>query len=156
MKVNTKIRYGLRAMLEFGLHENIKANAGLGLHQKEIAQHQNLSEKYLDPIINGLKVAGLIINISGKKSGYILAKPQSEISIYDVYRAFEPELSIIHCQNKPVTCFISRICIANEYWMDLNDVITKHMKSVTLEDVVKKHIKVKKSFEKAGKIDRCK
>jgi len=154
MKVNTKIRYGLRAMLELGLNENKKDFTGL--YQKEIAEHQNLSEKYLDPIIGSLKASGLIMNAGGKKSGYILARPKQEITIYDIYRAFEPELSIIHCMNKPVTCFISRICVANEYWMDLNDVITKHMKSVTLDKIVKKHITIKKKIEKTSNTDHCK
>ena len=54
MKVNTKIRYGLRAMLEFGLNED-KRNF-TGLYQKDIAENQNLSEKYLDPIIGALKI----------------------------------------------------------------------------------------------------
>ena len=154
MKVNTKIRYGLRAMLEFGLNENKKDFKPL--YQKEIAENQNLSEKYLDPIISSLKISGLIINAGGKKSGYILAKPKNKITIYDIYRAFEPELSIIHCVNKPVTCFISRICIANEYWMDLNEVITKHMKSVTLDEMIKKHINVKKRIESTSNTKHCK
>ncbi len=154
MKVNTKIRYGLRAMLEFGLNERKKNFTGL--HQKEIAENQNLSEKYLDPIIGALKSNGLIMNAGGKKSGYLLARPSQEITIYDVYRSFEPELSIIHCMNKPVTCFISRICVASEYWMDLNDVITNHMKSVTLDMIVKKHIKTKKRVDQANAVAHCK
>lgn len=154
MKVHTKIRYGLRAMLEFGLNEG-KKNC-TGLLQKEIAAHQNISEKYLDPIIYGLKTAGLIINAAGKGSGYILAQPMHKISIYDIYRAFEPELSIIHCQNKPLTCFISRICVANEYWMDLNEVITNHMKKVTLDDMVKKHVRIRRRIMKSGSIGHCK
>jgi Rrf2 family transcriptional regulator, iron-sulfur cluster assembly transcription factor len=153
MKVHTKIRYGLRAMLEFGLNESKKNFTGL--HQKEIAQHQNLSEKYLDPIITSLKVSGLIMNAGGKKSGYLLARPKEEITIYDVYRAFEPELSIIHCQNKPITCFISRICVANEYWMDLNEVITNHMKSVTLNEIVLKHVRIKRTIQKDISTGHC-
>jgi Rrf2 family protein len=154
MKVNTKIRYGLRALLELGLNENKKNFSGL--HQKEIAEHQNLSEKYLDPIIGALKASGLIMNAGGKKSGYLLAKPKQEITIYDIYRAFEPELSIIHCIDKPVTCFISEICVANQYWMSLNDVITEHMKSVTLDMIVKKHIKIKKRIEQSSAVSHCK
>lgn len=154
MKVNTKIRYGLRAMLEFGLNESIKNFTVL--YQKDIAKHQHLSEKYLDPIIASLKVAGLIMNAGGKKSGYVLSRPKEDISVFDIYRAFEPELSIIHCLDKPVTCFISRICIANEYWMNLNDVITNHMKSMTLDEIVKKHLKVSKNILKSKSIEHCK
>jgi Rrf2 family protein len=152
MKINTKIRYGLRTMLELGLPDN-KA----GLFQKDIAKNQQLSEKYLDPIIAALKISGLITNVSGKKSGYVLNRPASEITVYDIYRAFEPELAIVHCVNKPVTCFVSRICVANEYWAGLNETITKYLKNSTLEDIVKRHLKIKKNLNKANaSIEHCK
>jgi len=152
MKVNTKIRYGLRTIIELGLHDE-----KTGMYQKDIAMNQQLSEKYLDPIVSALKIAGLITNLGGKKSGYILNKPKSEITIYDIYRAFEPELAIIHCTNKPVTCFISRICVANEYWMGLNDTITKYLKNTTLDDIIKKHLKIKKSITNSNNsVEHCK
>lgn len=150
MKVNTKIRYGLKAMVEIGLNQSKKNFTGL--YQKEIAAHQNLSEKYLDPIMAALKTSGLIVNAAGKKSGYILAKPMQEITVYDIYRAYEPELSIIHCTNKPEACFISCVCVANEYWMDLNNTISNHMKTVTLASMVKKHLDIKKEIDKARNI----
>jgi Rrf2 family protein len=150
MKVNTKIRYGLRAMIELGLHDE-----KTGIFQKDIAKNQQISEKYLDPIISSLKASGLIINIGGKKSGYILNKPMNEITIYDIYRSFEPELSIIHCTNKPVTCFVSRICVANEFWMGLNENITEFLKKTTLEKIVKKHVKINHNIQKTAAINHC-
>jgi len=152
MRINTKVRYGLRTLIELGLHEN-----EAGMFQKDIAKNQQLSEKYLDPIIASLKTTGLVTNVGGKKSGYILGKPTSEIAIYDIYRTFEPELSIIHCTNKPVTCFISRICVANEYWMGLNEVMTDYLKKTTLEDLIKQHKKIQKKISKENQtIVHCK
>jgi Rrf2 family protein len=151
MKINTKIRYGLRIMIELGLHKGKD-----GMFQKDIAKNQQLSEKYLDPLIASLKTSGLIINVKGKKSGYMLNKPADEITIYDIYRAFEPELSIIHCTNKPVTCFVSRICVANEFWQGMNDTMTKYMMKTTLQDMLKKHLKIKKNIEMTNAIDHCK
>ena len=152
MKINTKIRYGLRTAIELGLHD-----AETGMFQKDIAKNQKLSEKYLDMIICSLKVAGIVKNAGGKKSGYILSRPKSEITIYDIYKAFEEDIEIIHCTNKPVTCFVSRICVANEYWLGLNDVIIKYLKDTTLDDIIKKHLKIKKNIEKMNAaIDHCK
>jgi Rrf2 family protein len=142
MKVNTKVRYGLRAMIEIAL------SGRQGIFQKDIAKNQQLSDKYLDHIIASLKASGLIINVSGKKSGYVLAKPGSDITIYDIYRTFEPELSIIHCTNKPVTCFISRICVANEFWFGMNEMMTNYMKCTTLDYMVNKHLDIKKFIDK--------
>jgi Rrf2 family transcriptional regulator, iron-sulfur cluster assembly transcription factor len=134
MKVNTKIRYGLRTMLEIALCDENK-----GILQKEISKNQQISQKYLDQIISSLKASDLIISKSGKKSGYILKRPQSAIKIYDIYKAFEPELSIVHCVNRPVTCFITKLCVANEYWAGLNEVILNYLQGTTLEDITKKH-----------------
>ena len=138
-------------MIELGLHKGKE-----GMYQKDIAKNQQLSEKYLDPLVASLKASGLIINVKGKKSGYRLNKPMNEITIYDVYRSYEPELSIIHCANKPITCFVSRICVANEFWQGMNDTMTKYMMKTTLHDVIKKHIKIKKNIEKSNVIDHCK
>jgi len=150
MKINTKIRYGLRVMIELGLHEDKHIRSGL--LQKDIAKNQKLSEKYLDPIISSLKVSGLISNANGKKSGYILKKAKKEITVYDIYRSFEPESSMIHCMNKPVTCFVSRICVANEFWMGLDENIAKYLKKTTLHDIIKKHKKILDNIEKSNNL----
>ena len=92
MKFNTKTRYGVRVVLELALNAEREG----GTFQKEIAESQDVSVKYLDHIIASLKKAGLIHNVGGKKSGYVLTKSPHEISIYDVYSAFyvkPPELN---------------------------------------------------------------
>lgn len=63
LKLNTKIRYGLWAMIEIALQEENK-----GIFQKDIAKNQEISEKYLDHIIASLKASGLIKNVCGKKA----------------------------------------------------------------------------------------
>ena len=85
MKMNTKVRYGLRAMIEMNTNESSS-----GILQKDISEIQEIPLKYLDSIISGLKNAGLIVNYSGKSSGYVITKQPAEISVYDIYRAFEP------------------------------------------------------------------
>ena len=70
MKMNTKTRYGLRAMIEIS-----KNDPSSGILQKEISEIQEIPLKYLDSIITGLRNAGLIVNFSVKRSGYILSKP---------------------------------------------------------------------------------
>ena len=71
MKFNTKTRYGVRVVFELALNVNKEG----GTLQKEIAESQHVSIKYLDHIISSLKKAGLISNVGGKKSGYVLARP---------------------------------------------------------------------------------
>ena len=144
MQLNTKVRYGLRTMMEIALQPQNK-----GILQKDIAKNQKISEKYLDHIIASLKVNGLIANVSGKKSGYILKKPSIEISIYDIYKSFEPELSIVHCLENPSLCGISDCCSARELWNELNILNKNFLIKNTLENIVKKHKRLnKKSIKK--------
>ncbi len=131
MKLNTKVRYGLRAMIEIAKH---RENGGV--LQKEIANTQEIPIKYLEHIINQLKTSGLMTNFSGKGSGYILTKKPNEISIYDIYRAFEPELAIVDCTCEHNMCKKSNECPTRDYWFQLNTKIKNEMMQVKLADLV--------------------
>lgn len=130
--MNTKVRYGLRAMIEIARCPN-------GILQKEISELQDIPLAYLDSIISSLRNAGLIINYGGKGSGYILAKKQEEISVYDVYRAFEPELVLVNCSCPTQECKRSQICPTKDYWCDLNFQIKSFMENKKLADLVQAH-----------------
>ena len=131
MKINTKIRYGLRTIIQLA-----QANNNDGIFQKQIAEDQQISNKYLDSIIPVLKANGLIRNVSGKRSGYILAKPPSEISVFDVYAAFEHKVCIIDCLYKSGICDREPICNARHFWNELNNVIDSKMKSTKISDLI--------------------
>lgn len=130
MKFSTKTRYGLRAMIELSYD-----NAGEGVYQKDISKNQDISLKYLDQIIYSLKVAGLISNVKGKKSGYILTKKPSEISIYDIHRAFENDICVIDCMSSNYHCDRMVGCTAQKFWKGLNQAVINYFKNTTLEDV---------------------
>ena len=134
MKMNTKVRYGLRAMIEISNNESSS-----GILQKEISVAQEIPLKYLDSIITGLRNAGLIVNFAGKRSGYILTRHPGEISVYDIYRAFEPELTLVNCACPGNECSRINICPAKDYWFELNNVIKNQMESSSLEQIVKRH-----------------
>lgn len=89
MKINTKITYGLRTMIEIASASNVK-----GIMQKDISTNQKLSLKYLDQILSCLKKKGLILNLKGKGNGYILTSSAAEITMYDIFSAFEPIICI--------------------------------------------------------------
>lgn len=146
MKINTKIRYGVRTMIEVALHSQSE-----GILQKEIALNQDLSEKYLDSIISSLKASNLIINIGGKKSGYILNIPASKITIYDIYKAFEQELAIVQCINNPGICSRTTICVTREFWTGLNNLIIAYLRKTTLEMLVKMNMEFDRKKKKAEK-----
>jgi len=135
MKFNTKTRYGLRVVLELALNADKEG----GTYQKDIAENQDVSVKYLDHIISSLKKANLVTNIGGKKSGYVLTKPASEINIYDIYAAFEDDLAIIDCLLSDGECPRKGTCVLKEYWYNLNTSIKTSMSAMNIETLADQH-----------------
>ncbi|HHU58048.1 MAG TPA: Rrf2 family transcriptional regulator [Bacteroidales bacterium] len=137
MKITTKTRYGLRAMIEIARETNKQ-----GILQKEIARRQDLSNKYLDQIVLGLKLADLIMNVHGKKSGYILARPAEEITLFDIYQAFEPPFHLVDCLAPNYLCAKEKVCSAKHFWQGLNKVIIDYFKSFTLQQLLDHQIEL--------------
>jgi Rrf2 family protein len=135
LKIGTRTRYGLRALLEIA-----KTGYTGGVLQKDISIQQSLSNKYLDHIIHGLKASGLIVNVKGKKSGYRLNRKAEEITLLDIHNALEPEIFIVECLAPECNCNRTDHCPAYEVWGDLNTIIVEYLKNITLADVLyKKH-----------------
>jgi Rrf2 family protein len=131
MKISTKIRYGARAMLQLASHY------GEGpIELKEIAKKEDLSLKYLEQVINPLRTDGLVKAIRGSKGGYSLAKPPSEICLYDVIETLEGPLNLLECLGDPKACQKVSSCVTREIWKEVSDAISKIFYSVTLEDMV--------------------
>lgn len=128
MNINTKIRYGLRVMIELALSEN-------PILQKEIAIRHNLSNKFLDQITSNLKAEGLIKNYKGKGSGYVLNKPSNKITIFDIFKAFD-SLSIIHCLDNDNDCIFSNSCHAQTFWFEYRKNIIDFLKNKTLNELI--------------------
>ena len=137
MKFNTKTRYGLRTMIEIAMH----GGRG-GILQKEISERQKISFKYLDPIIASLKASGLIVNAAGRMSGYILSRSPEEISVYDIYKAFEKELLIADCLAEKKIPARDYLFTAREFWHELNEAIKQHLQSVKLKDLAEKQLEI--------------
>lgn len=84
MKLSTKGRYGLRAMIDLAIHSKEEA-----VSIASIAARQKISESYLEQLIPKLRKAGMIVSVRGAGGGYMLAKPAKEISVGDILRALE-------------------------------------------------------------------
>ena len=92
MKLSTKGRYGLRALIDLALYsENEAASIA------SISARQQISESYLEQLIAKLRKAGLVKSVRGAGGGYMLAKPASEISVGDILRALEGNLDAVNC-----------------------------------------------------------
>ena len=103
---------------------------------KEIAKKENISLKYLEQVINPLRAAGLVKSIRGSKGGYSLAKPPSEICLYDVVEILDGQVHLIECLRDSRSCQKVSSCVTREIWKDVSEAISKIFYSVTLEDMV--------------------
>ncbi len=137
MKFSTKTRYGVRAVLEIAMNRDKN-----GIYQKDIAQNQDISYKYLDQIMNALKVAGLVTKAAGRKSGYVLMRDPSKITVYDIHSAFEPGICVIDCVSPDYACERKNICSLKGFWGKLNTQIVQYLQSITIADLMKDQVEL--------------
>jgi Rrf2 family protein len=136
MRFSTRIRYGVRAMVDIAMVAGEE-----GVLQKDIAQRQGISNKYLDHIITALKVAQLIKNAKGKKSGYLLSRPAAQISMLDMHNAFEPGINVVDCLAPGHDCPNDGLCASQTFWCRLNKMIVAEFSQTSLQQLVDEQLK---------------
>jgi Rrf2 family protein len=104
----------------------------------DIAKRQDISVKYLWQVINPLKTAGLLRVTRGAKGGYALARSPDEITLYDIVTILEGELSLVDCLGKETLCGQTGSCVARTVWHDVNQVVQKALKGITLAGILKR------------------
>jgi Rrf2 family cysteine metabolism transcriptional repressor len=130
MKLSTRSRYGVRALLELAIDYNKGP-----LQIKIIAEREKISSKYLEQLIAILKSAGLVTSIRGPKGGYILSRPPAEIQLSEVFRVLEGPITIFDCLVDKNACTRCGDCLTKKIWLDMQDAINKVLASVTLQDM---------------------
>jgi Rrf2 family transcriptional regulator, cysteine metabolism repressor len=141
MKLSTRGRYGVRLMLDLALRQG---NGPVLL--REIAQRQEISEKYLWQLINPLKAAGLIKSIRGAHGGYLLAKKPEEVNLKQILSVLEGPLCLVDCVEQPSACDRSPSCIAHDVWAGAAQGIVTVLEAMTLDKMVEGHLKKTDSF----------
>jgi Rrf2 family transcriptional regulator, cysteine metabolism repressor len=136
MKLSTKTRYGIRAMLELALNYKRKP-----LSIKEIAKNQEISKKYLEHLLILLKTAGLVGSTRGAGGGYALTRPPSEIRLSQIVQVLEGSLSLVDCVDSPVICSRSKFCATRDVWFLIKQSIVQVLYSITLDGLLKRQEK---------------
>jgi len=133
MKLSTRTRYGVRAALE------LAESAGRRpLQLKTIAQHQEISLKYLEQLMAMLRSAGFVRSVRGSKGGYVLAKPPSQIKLSDIFNCLEGPVITAECVQSDNYCARSADCVAKQVWAQVQQAVTNVLESITLQDLVDK------------------
>ena len=133
MKISTRGRYGLRALLDLALHRG----EGLVL-LKDIARRQEFSLPYLDHLITPLIAAGLVKSTRGARGGVSLLKPPSEIKLSEAVQLLEGSITPVDCVNNPASCHRSTFCVTRDVWVEMKEAMSQVLDSTTLQDLVER------------------
>ena len=131
MKLSTKGRYGIKAMVDIALEY------GRGrLSVNQFAEKQGVSVAYLEQLIASLKKAGLVESARGATGGYTLARPPETISVGEVLRALEGTTAILDCVGIDGTeCANVCSCSARPLWLKLQQKIDDVLNTTTIKDM---------------------
>ena len=131
MKLSTRTRYGIRAILE------LAENYGNGpLQLRIIARDQGVSVKYLEQLMAMLKAAGIVRSIRGSKGGYILAKQPGQVKVSECFQCLEGSVITTECVKDESFCERTNDCIARQVWTEVQNAVMGVLESMTLQDLV--------------------
>mgnify|MGYP006295170557 CR=1 FL=1 len=104
---------------------------------RRIASSQGISEAYVDQILMPLRAGGLLQSRRGRKGGYQLAMPASEISVLDVVEMLEGQLSLVECVEDPAFCDRRPVCVMTKIWETASESLRSILRKITLAELKK-------------------
>lgn len=132
MKISTRGRYALRLMLDLALNDS-----GTPLRIKQIAQRQDISDKYLEQIVSILNKARYVQSIRGPQGGYLLTKKPEEYTVGMILRLTEGSLAPVDCVEEEFpSCEKMEDCVTSIVWKKMNDAINDVIDNITLADLM--------------------
>jgi Rrf2 family iron-sulfur cluster assembly transcriptional regulator len=135
MRITTKGRYGLRAVINLAM-----ANHSRPISIGAIAHDEDVSSEFLEQIFFKLKKAGLISSVRGPGGGFVLNKKPSEITVQAILQAVGETHGLTPCTLRRKTlCERPEPCPAHAIWTGLQKVMEDYLSSVTLEDILEKN-----------------
>ncbi len=142
MKLTTKGRYGLRAVIDLAMYAKAEP-----VSLSDVAERQNISISYLEQLVAKLKKAGIVQSTRGAQGGYALAKAPEEISVGEILRALEGSLSPVDCSaidgEGETECSASNFCVTKYVWKRINDSINETVNNMFLSELLEESGKVK-------------
>jgi Rrf2 family transcriptional regulator, cysteine metabolism repressor len=133
LRITTKVRYGLRALLQIAVTYEDSP-----IPLSSIAESQEISRKYLEQLVTTLRKANLIGSRKGVRGGYYLVKDPKDISLWDVFCALEGCTPLVDCIPNPETCNRAANCSTRGIWELLDQKLKEFWQSFTLEDLIQR------------------
>ncbi|MFV0527364.1 MAG: RrF2 family transcriptional regulator [Lachnospiraceae bacterium] len=137
MKLSTKGRYGLQALIDLAVYSE---NEAVPIHS--IAKRQSISDSYLEQLVRSLRKAGLVMSVRGAGGGYQLAKPAHLITVGETLRALEGDLDAVTCRGLITAdgegeeaCRDASTCVTKHVWKQINDSIARAVDTITIGEL---------------------
>jgi Rrf2 family protein len=133
MKISSKGRYGLRAVIDLCLNSN-----GDYVSLISIAERQNISKNYLEQVFSALRKTGIVKSVKGSQGGYLLNGKLSEVTIGSILRALEGDLSVVKEEDSSSKI---EMCIKMNLWDKIDKNLYDIIDNMTLEDLINEYNK---------------
>jgi len=133
MKLTTKGRYAVTAMLDVAMHTR---NGPVSL--AEVARRQKLSLSYLEQLFSRLRRNGLVNSSRGPGGGYALSREPEGISVADIVVAVDEPVDVTRCGGK-ANCNSDSRCLTHDLWSDLSQQVYDFLSTRSLADVLERH-----------------
>ncbi len=130
MKLSTKGRYGVKAMVDLAINQGEDP-----ISIKSISQRQNISEYYLEQLFAPLRRAEIIRSIRGAQGGYMLNRDPESVTVLEIMDILEGPIEISDCLETGACNYID-CCATRTVWIKLKDAINGVMENITLQDIV--------------------
>lgn len=134
MKISTKGRYALEAVVDLALHSENQLES-----LKNVSQRLGKSKNYLEQLFVQLRKSGVVESVRGAQGGYRLAKKPEDILVGDVVRPVEGSLKPVRCLEESEacnSCEIEPICPTLPVWKKMGDEISRVMDQTTIQDLL--------------------
>lgn len=130
MRLSTKGRYAVTAMIDLALHDEVRPVA-----LTDIAETQKISVSYLEQLFARLRKNRLVKGMRGPGGGYRLARPASEVTIAEIIAAVDEQIDMTRCAGKE-NCQDGEKCLTHELWADLSKQLYDFLHAITLGQII--------------------
>lgn len=135
MKLTTKGRFAVTAILDIAMHEAASETKTKPITLAGISERQDISLSYLEQLFSRLRKHGLVSSVRGPGGGYRIAKNTADISVAEIITAVDEQVDATQCGGKE-DCRNDGRCMTHELWAELNNKILAHLSGVSLADLV--------------------
>ncbi len=136
MRITTRGRYGLRAVLKLTLSDR-----GKPISIRELSSAEGISPEFLEQIFFRLRKSGIIKSTRGPGGGFQMDRNPAEVTIKDIFDAVGEEISLTPCtasDGSRVPCNHEENCLAHDLWVETADYINDYFKRITIKEILEK------------------